>query len=549
MLNGSVAFRNGQAQILADTFAGGVLELRSGSQPASADAAPTGTLLMTINLPDPALVVATDGLLIKDGDWSGSAITSGVVGWARFRTTGDAEDENQTDERLDCDVTDLIGLGIIKLISTQINQGQVVRFGNVILKFPSIPGGQLSRNADADLQLPEIGLLVDGGVLAVGVAANSLPMLGVVASSNITVGGSGATIDLPFFELSSGGGVELKGQSENEIPFLQLTANSNIETGAIAIMDFPFLTLQSNSLTNVTGVAALSMPFFEVAAATVTPRFAAASLVIPPLSLVANQGSVGPPDPNPTWPNEPSGVTVTVSMSNFTSNILPTQLAGPWEYSANYSINVEVVNGRLRWNYRKGFRGGASPGRAVINQVNQYNFQNYYYAVRVRYNMGWQRHPTADKIAYCGEMTLRDGNPGVQAGQFYFAGVESRYTGCTIQASQGGPEVCPIPFDSVRNFPCGPNEPRLALNRIDDGFEHLIEHVLIGSTDGLANGQIHSYVDGILQWRSLNVKWTPLANTRLYGCNLDPVWGGGEEPEKQQDDWMEFSQVRVSGWN
>ena len=85
----------------AATFANGVIEIRTGSQPVTADAAVTGTLLGTVTLNSGAFAdgVATNGLTFaaaaagavsKSGVWSFNGIAVGVAGW--FRLRGNAAD-------------------------------------------------------------------------------------------------------------------------------------------------------------------------------------------------------------------------------------------------------------------------------------------------------------------------------------------------------------------------------------------------------------------------------------------------------------------------
>ena len=85
----------------AATFANGVIEIYTGAQPATADAAVTGTLLGTVTLNSGAFTpgVATNGLTFaaasggavsKSGVWSFSGIAAGTAGW--FRLKGNAVD-------------------------------------------------------------------------------------------------------------------------------------------------------------------------------------------------------------------------------------------------------------------------------------------------------------------------------------------------------------------------------------------------------------------------------------------------------------------------
>lgn len=85
----------------SSTFANGVMEIYTGTQPATADAAVTGTLLGTVTLASGAFTpgVATNGLTFaaasggavsKSGIWSFVGVASGTAGW--FRLKGNAVD-------------------------------------------------------------------------------------------------------------------------------------------------------------------------------------------------------------------------------------------------------------------------------------------------------------------------------------------------------------------------------------------------------------------------------------------------------------------------
>lgn len=85
----------------AATFANGVMEIYSGTQPATADAAVTGTLLGTVTLNSGAFTpgsptngltfaAASGGSVSKSGVWSFNGISVGVAGY--FRLKGNAVD-------------------------------------------------------------------------------------------------------------------------------------------------------------------------------------------------------------------------------------------------------------------------------------------------------------------------------------------------------------------------------------------------------------------------------------------------------------------------
>lgn len=82
---------------ISDLFRNSVLDIYSGSQPANADAAETGTKLVSITLSSGAFTggnatnglnfdISTDGRLVKDVDevWSGLGLAAGTAGWFRF---------------------------------------------------------------------------------------------------------------------------------------------------------------------------------------------------------------------------------------------------------------------------------------------------------------------------------------------------------------------------------------------------------------------------------------------------------------------------------
>ena len=105
---------------LADAGAGpGTIKVYSGAQPANADAAETGTLLVTFTLADPAFSAASGGVkdLDADPDLSAAAVATGTAGWARCE---DSAGNNIFDGSVGTSGTDFI------INSTSVTSGQTV---------------------------------------------------------------------------------------------------------------------------------------------------------------------------------------------------------------------------------------------------------------------------------------------------------------------------------------------------------------------------------------------------------------------------------------
>lgn len=110
----STIFANEQLAAMRTAFANGVLAIYSGSQPASADAAETGTLLCLITNNGQPFTAgnAANGLNfdepsggrmdIASGEtWSGTALESGVAGWFRFYDNAYVTGASTTARRFD----------------------------------------------------------------------------------------------------------------------------------------------------------------------------------------------------------------------------------------------------------------------------------------------------------------------------------------------------------------------------------------------------------------------------------------------------------------
>jgi hypothetical protein len=96
MLN---AWANGTADSFFDSA---IMEIRSGTIPADADTAPTGTVGASITLPADAVAAASAHAIAKSGTWSDSSADASITAtWFRIRRSGDAGTTNTTDKRMD----------------------------------------------------------------------------------------------------------------------------------------------------------------------------------------------------------------------------------------------------------------------------------------------------------------------------------------------------------------------------------------------------------------------------------------------------------------
>lgn len=111
--------------------AAGKIRFYTGSQPASANDAPTGTLLAESVLPDPAWGAAVNGVKTLNDPVSDTVDTAGVVGWARI-----LDGDNVT--ILDCSVSASGGGGDLIVSNTNLAVGQPIDIqNNVTLTMPA----------------------------------------------------------------------------------------------------------------------------------------------------------------------------------------------------------------------------------------------------------------------------------------------------------------------------------------------------------------------------------------------------------------------------
>lgn len=126
----STTARNRQADSVGDDLNSGTLKIYTGAQPASADDAASGTLLVTINLPADAMAAAASGVAAKSGTWSGVAGATGDAGWFRFANSA-------ATRNYDGAVTATGGGGEIELDDISIVSGQTVLINTFTITQPA----------------------------------------------------------------------------------------------------------------------------------------------------------------------------------------------------------------------------------------------------------------------------------------------------------------------------------------------------------------------------------------------------------------------------
>lgn len=94
------ATKNPMLVALANQFAGGTLEIRTGARPTSIQSPRTGTVLWTKVLPNPSLFVAS-GVATKLGTWSALPSANGLAGYWTLRLAGDTNVLSDGDPRID----------------------------------------------------------------------------------------------------------------------------------------------------------------------------------------------------------------------------------------------------------------------------------------------------------------------------------------------------------------------------------------------------------------------------------------------------------------
>lgn len=116
---------------LADAGAGAAtIKIYTGTQPATANTAASGTLLATLTCADPAFEAAAAGVVALDADpdLTTTAVAAGTAGWARV---ADSDGNTIFDGSVGTSATDFI------INATAITVGQTINLTTGTLTFPA----------------------------------------------------------------------------------------------------------------------------------------------------------------------------------------------------------------------------------------------------------------------------------------------------------------------------------------------------------------------------------------------------------------------------
>jgi hypothetical protein len=129
-LQKNIATRNEQIELLGSLFDGGTIQVRTGTQPPDPNSAATGTLLVTITIPNPAFNAPSSGTVEDVGGWTGTAVATGDAGWARFISS-------DTLKTMDVPVTNVPGGNDLLINTLGIVNGETVSVVSLTITEPA----------------------------------------------------------------------------------------------------------------------------------------------------------------------------------------------------------------------------------------------------------------------------------------------------------------------------------------------------------------------------------------------------------------------------
>jgi hypothetical protein len=144
-LRNSTGDRAAKATSFASVYNHAVFDVYTGNQPATADAAPTGTKLGTFSVGAADATNASNGFVFtanadgtvtkpSDAEWKMIGIAAGTVGWGRLRLTTDTGALSTTQLRKDFAIA--VAGGEVQLSSVAVDIGTPISIDQFTLTFP-----------------------------------------------------------------------------------------------------------------------------------------------------------------------------------------------------------------------------------------------------------------------------------------------------------------------------------------------------------------------------------------------------------------------------
>lgn len=395
----STGLRNSQAGSLKTTYDSAILELYSGSQPPSADDAPTGTLIATLTLSSPAFSGPIDGVLSRGSTWEGTASASGDIGYGRFLLSGDGGGSSTTDIRFDVDVGTAIN-NIIRVNKTSINSGQKIRINNVSIEFPPVP---LGFDGISNLVIPILTLVATGTVMIRGDVDVSFPALqlateGIVEADGVT------NLELPMLDLVASSTVDVQGEVDLTIPILDLLASTEDTAVGESSVNLTSLALTASGSVDVVGASNLILPQIQLNALSTTARAGIANLILPKL-ILASSGNIVDIGSDLIWPDLPTGTWEQDFINNFsglhgqtsqwtqfgTIYNPPSQLSGVEDHLTDLNFPFGTSD-FIRIHYAQGWPGNGVGPDNLSSTSNRFNHIEIIVRFIFRMSLNWQGH-------------------------------------------------------------------------------------------------------------------------------------------------------------
>lgn len=137
MSTANIPLRNIALSAINDAFDGGTLRFYSGGKPATANLAPTGTLIAEMTAADVFAAVSNGSMGLNDELEDTEADNAGTIGYARFAGAGDTNALDANFPRLDMTVTATGGGGELEVDNTVVAAGQAVRITALTVTWPA----------------------------------------------------------------------------------------------------------------------------------------------------------------------------------------------------------------------------------------------------------------------------------------------------------------------------------------------------------------------------------------------------------------------------